>query len=123
MTIKEQNKMKKTALLMAALALGLAGCTYYLPHQMAASNVPINPPSYEVVGPAAGESCRSLLLTIIPVGGSNRLQAAIDAALKKSGGDALIEVTSDYKVLYVYPFFAQHCTLVNGLAIKRQQGR
>lgn len=116
-----KNWIKKIVGVVVLVTGGLSGCTYYLPHQLASSNVPLDPPAYEVVGPASGQACRNLLFYTIPVGGTNRLQAAIDNALEKSRGDALIEVTTDYKVFLFYPFFAKHCTLVNGVAIKRKQ--
>lgn len=107
------------AAVMPAAGGSFGGCTFYIPHQIAASNAPLDPPAYEVVGPVSGEACRSFLLLFIPLGGSNRLQAAIDRALEKSRGDALIEVTTDYKIFTFYPLIQRQCTLVNGLAVRR----
>lgn len=113
------RRMLAAGLWLAANAF--SGCTYYLPHQVVSSNVPLNPPSYKVIGPAQGQGCAVLIFGGWPVGkGNNRLQAAIDDALGKSGGDALVEMTTDIS-LTNYGFGYKLCTLVNGLAIKRER--
>jgi len=110
--------MKKIIILLLPMVM-LSGCTTWtIPHQIAASNTPL-PNSYRVIGPASGKACETHLFNLFHVGGSARLQAAIDDALNKTpGGDALIEITTDYTIRYTL-FYAQNCTLVNGLAIKR----
>lgn len=108
----------RTAALVALAAL-ISGCTHYMPWQATPSNAPLDPPGYKVVGPAQGKACRKLLLGSIPIGKSNnRYQAAIDDALSRSGGDALIEMTMDISFTW-YPFVSFNCTHVNGLAVKR----
>ena len=108
--------MKKIILIAASSAF-LCGCTWTVPHQIATSNTPL-PSSYKVLGPASGKACETHLFNLFNIGGSARLQAAIDDALNKSGGDAMIEITTDYTVCYNL-LYTQNCTLVNGLAIKR----
>ena|GEM_PF-2956485 len=111
-------KMRICAAISLTLVLGsLCGCTYTLPHQVVASNTPLfTPNSYKILGPAAGESCESHFMGIL-VSSPSRLQAAIDNALQKSGGDAIIEMTSDLQVSNSF-FINTQCTLVNGLAVK-----
>lgn len=114
------NKLIMRMAAVSAITAFLSGCTHYSAWQAAPSNAPLNPPSYKVVGRAQGEACRTLLFYFIPLGTStNRYQAAIDDALSKSGGDAIIELTTDMSITHGYPLFARVCTHVNGLAVKR----
>jgi hypothetical protein len=101
---------------LGGLLAALCGCTYTMPTQTIASNTLLVPNSYKVVGPASGESCESHFLNIL-VSNSARLQGAIDDALQKSGGDAMIEMTTDFQESNYY-IFDERCTLVNGLAVK-----
>lgn len=74
----------------------------------------------EVIGPAQGRACRYFLLAVIPWGNSD-IQAAVDDALSKSGGDALINVstaTSLYGFVPIYNVFSFTCTTVIGTAVK-----
>jgi len=76
--------------------------------------------NYEEIGPANGEACRYFLLAIIPWGESD-MEKAVDEALEKSGGDALVNVsvTSDlYGFIPLYNVFSYTCTSVQGIAIK-----
>ena len=76
--------------------------------------------NFEEIGPAKGEACRYFLLAIIPWGESD-MEKAVDKALEKSGGDALVNVsvTSDlYGFIPLYNVFSYTCTSVQGIAIK-----
>ncbi len=67
-----------------------------------------------------GEACRYFVLAIFPWGRSD-FQAAVDSALKRSGGDALVNVTVEsslYGFLPIYNVFSYTCTKVRGVAIK-----
>ena len=76
--------------------------------------------NFEEIGAAKGEACRYFLLAIIPWGESD-MEKAVDEALAKSGGDALVNVsvTSDlYGFIPLYNVFSYTCTSVQGIAIK-----
>ena len=75
---------------------------------------------YKEIGPAKGEACRYILLGIIPWGDST-ITKAVNEALAKSGGDALINlsVTSSlYTFVPIYNVFCYTCTAVEGIVIK-----
>ena len=79
-----------------------------------------NAQPYEEIGAAQGQSCRYNLLGLTPWGDAT-LSAAVDQALIKSGGDALINVSvsnSLYSFIPIYNLFAYTCTDVKGIAIK-----
>ncbi|MBI5623989.1 MAG: hypothetical protein HY924_09440 [Elusimicrobia bacterium] len=74
---------------------------------------------FHEVGPAEARACRFLALGIIP-GGNADIQEATDKALDKTGGDALINVTtanSLYAFLPIYNVLSVGCTTVKGTAI------
>jgi hypothetical protein len=75
---------------------------------------------YKEIGPAKGEACRYILLGIIPWGDST-VAKAVNDALAKSGGDALINLSgtsSLYTFIPIYNVFCYTCTSVEGIAIK-----
>ena len=79
-----------------------------------------SPHPYKEIGLIKGEACRYILLGIIPWGDSTSTKAVNDA-LAKSGGDALINlsVTSSlYTFVPIYNVFCYTCTAVEGIAIK-----
>ena len=75
---------------------------------------------YKLVGPAHARACRFFLLSIIPWG-DNAMSTAVDEALDKSGGDALLNATvssSLFGFIPYYNLFAFTCTSVNATAIR-----
>ncbi len=75
--------------------------------------------SFKEIGPTEGSACKYMILSIVPWGKSD-LQTAVDRALKKSGGDALINVSvanSLYSFLPVYSILSVSCTAVKGIAV------
>ena len=108
--------MKKV--LLAVSVAVLCGCTWNMPHQIASSNTPVKPNGYKIVGPASGKSCETHLFGLFRIGRGMRIQRAIDNALKKSGGDAMIEITTDVTISH-FLITNRSCVLVNGLAIKK----
>jgi len=79
-----------------------------------------NKTSFREIGPANGEACRYFVLAIIPFGKSD-FATAIDDALIKSGGDALLNVTvqsSLYGFIPIYNLLSYTCTNVKGIAVK-----
>jgi hypothetical protein len=82
-----------------------------------------NKTSFREIGPADGEACRYFLLGVLPFGKSD-FAAAVDEALIKSGGDALLNVTvssSLYGFIPVYNLFSYTCTNVKGIAVKFEE--
>ena len=78
-----------------------------------------NPRPYAEIGPARGQACRYILLGIAPWGDST-VTAAVDNALEKTGGDALLNVavtSSLYTFVPIYNVFCFACTTVQGTAI------
>ena len=72
------------------------------------------------LGPTEGQACRYFALAVIPWGNSD-IQTAVDRALDKSGGDALVNVstaTSLYGFVPIYNVFSFTCTTVKGTAVK-----
>jgi uncharacterized protein YceK len=79
--------------------------------------------SFKELGPAEGEACRYFLLAIVPWGDAT-FSKAVDNALAKSGGDALVNVTvinSLYGFIPIYNFFTYTCTQVRGIAIQLEK--
>jgi hypothetical protein len=76
--------------------------------------------SVKDLGPAEGQACRYFALAVIPFGNSD-IQTAVDRALQKSGGDALVNVatcTSLYGFFPIYNVFSFTSTTVKGTAVK-----
>lgn len=76
--------------------------------------------AYKEIGPAKGQACRFILVGIIPWGDSTAT-TAINDALAKSGGDALlnVSVTSNlYSLIPIYNVLCWTCTNVEGVSIK-----
>lgn len=116
--------MKKLFLLLVGLCL--AGCASVGNLGMVTKNMDNpgallkNAKSYKELGPAEGEACRFFILAVIPFGDST-FSSAVDEALAKSGGDALLNVTvssSLYGFIPIYNVFSYTCTNVRGIAIK-----
>ena len=79
-----------------------------------------NGQTYKELGRTEAETCRFFVLAILPYGDSS-FATAVDEALAKSGGDALINVTvtsSLYGFVPIYNILSVTCTSVNGIAIK-----
>ncbi len=84
-----------------------------------------SPHPYKEIGSIKGEACRYILLGIIPWGDST-VTTAVNGALAKSGGDALINlsVTSSlYTFIPIYNVFCYTCTAVEGIAIKFERSQ
>ena len=113
-------------LLLIAMLLTISGCTTVgnLGIVTKSSGDPgallRNGQTYKEIGRTEGEACRFFVLGILPYGDS-AFSTAVDEALTKSGGDALLNVTvssSLYGFIPVYNIFSFTCTTVNGIAIK-----
>jgi hypothetical protein len=116
--------MKKTILLLTAVLL--FGCSSVGTLGMVTKSTGDpgamlrNAQPYKDLGPVEGSSCRFFLLGVVPWG-NGTLSTAVDDALSKVGGDALINVAvsnSLYGFVPIYHLFAFTCTNVKGIAIK-----
>lgn len=75
---------------------------------------------FEELGLTKGKACRHFILAIIPFGNSN-FEKAVNKALEKTGGDALINVSTTsslYGFIPLYNVYSFTCTTVKGTAIK-----
>lgn len=75
--------------------------------------------SFRQLGPAEGRACRFFVVAIVPFGDST-VSAAVDDALQKSGGDALVNVSTSsslYGFIPIYNVLSFTCTTVRGTAI------
>lgn len=117
----------KKLLFLAGLVFAMAGCTSVgsvgMVTKSSAEPVSIlkNGQAYKELGFAQGEACRFFLLGMIPWGDAT-MSTAVDDALSKVGGDALVNVTvsnSLYGLLPVFwNIFSYTCTEVKGIAVK-----
>lgn len=75
---------------------------------------------FEDLGLTEGKACRHFVLAVAPFGNSN-FEAAVNNALEKTGGDALINVSTTsslYGFIPIYNVYSFTCTTVRGTAIK-----
>jgi hypothetical protein len=75
---------------------------------------------FKELGQAEGEACRHFILALIPFGQSD-VAHAVDKALEGTGGDALINVSTEsslYGFVPIYNVYTYTCTKVHGTAIK-----
>ena len=100
--------------------LALSGCGGRFGSWGAASTTPLDPGSYETLGPVSSESGVLYFLGIIPLSELNRTSVAMkDALSKKPGATALIQVTTD-DARYGYILLTEACTYVEGIAVKEK---
>ncbi len=123
---KRENRLKFLA--MGAILIFFSGCTSMgtlgMITKSEADPVSIlkSGRSYKELGPASGNACKYILLSIVPWGDSD-LETAVRRALKKSNGDALVNVSvasSLYSFLPIYNIVSVSCTAVKGIAVKYQ---
>ena len=108
-------KWWRTGIAVLSVAV-LAGCAT-TPGGVAASNTPLEGKQYTVLGPTAGKDRLVRLFMVLPVSGSNSLRAALDEAIRRKGGDALINITVESYSHY-WLLFSTHATKVEGEAIR-----
>ena len=99
------------------LLFGMTGCVRS-PGGVAASNIPISPGGYTVLGDVEAQDCKVNLLLILPISGGNHTADAIDKALRKRPGtDALINITVD-RVSKFFLLWSQTCTEIRATAVR-----
>jgi hypothetical protein len=120
--------VKKLILLVAALVM-ISGCTSVGSLGLVTRSTGDpgallrNPQQYKELGSVKGEACRFFLLAVAPWGDAT-MSTAVDDALSKVGGDALMNVTvsnSLYGFVPIYNVFTYTCTEVKGIAIKLEK--
>ncbi len=94
----------------------IAGCAT-VPGGIAPSTVPIEGRSYTNLGPSAGTDSAIRLLGIFPISTGNSTRDAMETAIGKKGGDALINVTVEYYTEF-WILFSRAVTEVQGDVIK-----
>ena len=109
----------KTKLVLLSLSglLALAGCTFYVPVPAHMASTQVSP-DVQVVGTVEGESRASYFLFFGPFGDSS-LKAAIQDALSKRGGDAMINVSIDQSVtVNFFGWYRAYRTMIMGTSVK-----
>jgi hypothetical protein len=109
---------RSAAVLLALVALAFGAACAHQSGGIAASNVPLEPGAYEVLGPVKGQDCVYYLLGLLPVSGSNHTKAAVDAALRRRpSATALVGITSD---TYAQTFLVvtRSCIVVEATAVR-----
>ena len=104
------------ATLILTLAFFASGCTR-MPGGIAASNIPLSPGGYTPLSHVGASDCKINLFGIIPISGANYTQDALEKAIGKSGGNALINITVESVSAY-YILWSQTCTEVRGTAVQ-----
>jgi hypothetical protein len=110
--------MKKILMLISVCVLisTLSGCMSYT-GGVAPSNVPLEGKSYNKLGKSQGADNTWYLFGVIPLGTSASSEVALNRAISKKSGDAMINITSDgYN--YNYIVLGRHKTVVRGTVIK-----
>ena len=107
--------MTKLILSLSGL-VALAGCTLFIPTppHMAATEIS---PNVQVVGTVEGESRANYIMGFGPFG-DNSLKSALQDALSKRGGDAVINVSVDSAITDFFGIFTIQRTMVMGTAVK-----
>ena len=108
--------MLRKTLITLALSSTLMACAH-TSGGIAASNIPLEPGSYRILGQAKGGDCQYKLLGIIPLSGGNQTHSALDDALTNiPDTTALIQITSDTYSQY-WILWSNTCTQVYGTAV------
>lgn len=103
-------------LLATALMLLSSGCIRS-PIAMMASTKPLAQGGYTEIGPVEETDCLWYLFSFIPITTGNNMQGAMNDAIKRMGGDALIQVTAE---TYYQNFIvvSRYCTIIQGIAVR-----
>lgn len=99
----------------------LTGCQCQMTG-LSASSVPVTAnDSYTIIGPVSSYSWGCLLAGALPLCESNPSGKCLERALKKSGGNALIEVSEDTMMMFI-PYVYPYRTRLQGTAVKLVRG-
>jgi hypothetical protein len=83
---------------------------------IAASNTPLEQGGYTVISRVSASDCKVNLFGIIPVGGGNSLEDAVQKAKRKSNAHALVDITVD-RVSKFFFLWTSTCTEVRASAV------
>lgn len=108
-------------LLPLLLVAALSGCIR-TPIGMMTSTKPLAPNSYQELGPVEETDCLWYLFSFIPITTGNNLQGAMAGAIKKSGGDALIQVTAETYYQNFLFVVSRYCSIIQGIGVRSYQG-
>lgn len=103
-------------LALALLAVLASGCIRN-PIAMMPSTKPLQPGSFSELGPVEETDCLWYLFGFLPITSGNNMQGAMRDAIKKGGGDALVQVTAE---TYYQNFLvvSRYCTIIQGVAVR-----
>ena len=106
----------RSVLMLSAITVLASGCIRS-PVAMMASTKPLAPGGYTELGPVEETDCLWYLLSFIPITTGNNMQGAMSDAIKRMGGDALIQVTAE---TYYQNFIvvSRYCTIIQGIAVR-----
>ena len=84
---------------------------------MMPSTKPLAPGGYQEIGPVEETDCIWYLFSVLPITSGNDMQGAMRDAIKRSGGDALIQVTAE---TYYQNFIllSRYCTIIQGISVR-----
>ena len=111
-----KKRASLTILALALIAVISSGCAM-APGGIAASTTPINGRSYTNIGRVKTTDSFICLLGILPVSSGNNTRDAIDKAVEKRGGDAMINVTIETYFQH-WILFSRRTTRVEGNVIR-----
>ena len=95
------------------LASGCTGARYNMP------KVALPPGSYEVLGESEASAVGIHLFQIFPIKLNDKFGRAVDAAIAKRGGDALVDVSVQESWFWAYVLNG-YKTNVRGTVVKRR---
>jgi len=87
------------------------------PGGVAPSNVPLYGKEYTILQKTRASDSTVYLFSLIPVSGSNSIRKAMQAAINKAGGDALINITAE-RYYQNWILFSRDVITVEGTAIR-----
>lgn len=109
----------RALVMMSVVAMLTTGCIRS-PIAMMPSTKPLEPGSFTELGAVEESDCIWYLFSIIPVTTGNNMQSAMRDAIKKTGADALVQVTAE---TYYQNFLliSRFCTIIQGVAVRSNQ--
>ncbi len=115
--------MKKVSILISLclIAAVVAGCQCQMTGLAACSTPITEDDSYTEIGPVTSYSWGCLLGGILPLSENNPSKKCLNRALRKSGGDALVEVSEDTMFIFI-PYVYPYRTRLQGTAVKVERG-
>ncbi len=102
-------------LLVASLGF-LSGCAM-MPGGISASNTPLHNREYTVVAPVRSTNSRIYLLQFIPITSANTTRGAIQSAIRRHHGDAMIDITVEHYAQN-WILFSRYVTRVEGNVVR-----